>query len=94
MINYYKFSNIKEDYNDAFKYYNSFNTNELKKHLDDMLMWMEDNLNECADTFKIIFNGLDDDDYYYICKCLSEDINNIKIILNILKYRDINKHDK
>ena len=35
MINYYKFSNIKEDYNDAFKYYNSFPTNELKKHLDE-----------------------------------------------------------
>ncbi len=94
MINYYKFSNIKDDYNDIFNYYNSFPKKELEKHLDDILMWMEDDINECADTFKTIFKGLDYDEYYCICKCLTENINEIKIILNILKHKENIGYDK
>ena len=46
---------------------------------------------ESSNVFKAIFNGQDYDEFYYSCLSLIEQLNNIKIIFNILKDRDKNE---
>lgn len=72
---------------ESFKYFNSLSNKTLENILDDTFNFIDDNINHCADTFKILFDGADYDEYFYLCKCLSEELNNIKIIINILRSR-------
>ena len=88
MNNYYEFTNLIDD-KESFEYFNSLSNNILKNILNDSFNDINSYLNYYADTFKIIFNGLDYDEFYYSFKSLSECLNDIKIILNILKERDI-----
>ena len=55
------------------------------------LLWIEYFLDLFANTFKSMFNGDDYDEFYYQSKSLIEQINDIKIILNILRDRDIDE---
>ena len=41
--------------------------------------------------FKYIFNDFDYDEFYYSCLSLIDELNDIKIILNILKGRECEK---
>ena len=86
MNNYYEF-----DYNndkESFEYFNSLSTNFLNTYLNDCFDYIESYLKEFANVFKIIFDNQDYDEFYYSCKSLIEELNNIKIILNILKDRN------
>lgn len=82
MNNYYEFNLI--DDKESFEYFNSLSDNILKNILNDSFNDIDNYLNYYADTFKIIFNGLDYDEFYYSFKLLAEYLNDIKIILNIL----------
>ena len=82
MNNYYEFKLI--DDKESFEYFNSLSDNMLKNILNDSFNDIDDYLNYYADTFKIIFNGLDYDEFYYSFKLLVGYLNDIKIILNIL----------
>ena len=75
MYNYYKFTNLLEDC-DSINY------------LDSSFIFIETLLNYFSSVFKNLFNGNDYDEFYYTCKSLIEELNDIKIILNILKDRD------
>lgn len=88
MKNYYKFK-IKRD-NDSINYYYSLNTKQLKTYLNKELENIEYHLNYYALFFKQLFKGNDYDQHYYSLKSLSECINDIKIMLNILKEKDNN----
>ncbi len=87
MNNYYKFNNLSDD-KESFEYFNSLPTNILNTYLNDTFYYIETYLEEFSNVFKVIFNGSDYDEFYYSCKSLIEELNNIKIILNILKDRD------
>ena len=87
MNNYYEFSNLSND-KDAFKYFNSLSTNILNTYLNDTFNYIESYLEQFSYVFKTIFNGQDYDEFYYSCKSLIEELNDIKIILNILKDRN------
>ena len=82
MNNYYEFKLI--DDKESFEYFNSLSDNMLKNILNDSFNDIDDYLNYYANTFKIIFNGLDYDEFYYSFKLLVGYLNDIKIILNIL----------
>ena len=71
MNNYYEFTNLIDD-KESFEYFNSLS---------------RINLNNYANIFKILFQDNDYSEFYYSCKSLIEEINDIKIILNILKSR-------
>ena len=86
MNNYYKF-NISDD-KESFEYFNSLPTNILNTYLNDGFDYIKTYLEEFANVFKVIFNGTDYDEFFYSCNSLIEELNNIKIILNILKDRD------
>ena len=86
MNNYYKF-NISDD-KESFEYFNSLPTNILNTYLNNNFDYIESYLEEFSNVFKVIFNGTDYDEFYYSCNSLIEELNNIKIILNILKDRD------
>ena len=87
MNNYYEFSNLSND-KDAFEYFNSLSTNILNTYLNDTFNYIESYLEQFSYAFKTIFKGQDYDEFYYSCKSLIEELNDIKIILNILKDRD------
>ena len=89
MNNYYEF-NYTDD-KEAFEYFNSLSTNILKNILNENFDYIESFLEVFSNVFKSIFNGTDYDEFYYSCKSLIEELNDIKIILNILKERDINE---
>ena len=89
MNNYYEF-NYTDDL-ESFKYFNSLSTNILKNILNENFNYIESFLEEFSNVFKAIFNKNDYDEFYYSCKSLIEELNGIKIILNILKERDINE---
>ena len=89
MNNYYEF-NYKED-KESFKYFNSLPSNILNTYLNDIFIYIESYLDQFSHVFKNIFNGRDYDEFYYTCKSLIEELNDIKIILNILKNRDENE---
>ena len=89
MNNYYEF-NYNED-RESFEYFNSLSNNALKNILDNNFNYIESYLEEFANVFQKIFNGNDFDEFYYICKSLNIELNDIKIILNVLKERDLNE---
>ena len=89
MSNYYEF-NYTDD-KESFEYFNSLSTNILKNILNENFDYIESFLEEFSNVFKAIFNKNDYDEFYYSCKSLIEELNDIKIILNILKERDINE---
>ena len=86
MNNYYEFTNLIDD-KESFEYFNSLSNSILKNILNDSFNDIDSYLNYYADTFKIILNGLDYDEFYYSFKLLAEYLNDIKIILNILLER-------
>ena len=86
MNNYYEF-NYNND-KESFKYFNSLPTSILNTYLNDSFNYIESYLKEFSKIFKIIFNGSDYDEFYYSCTSLIEELNDIKIILNILKDRE------
>lgn len=45
-------------------------------------------LNNYADIFKVLFKENDYDEFYYSAKALIEELNDIKIILNLLRKHD------
>ena len=87
MNNYYEFNNLSID-KESFEYFNSLSTIILNTYLNDTFNYIESYLNQFSFVFKTIFNGSDYDEFYYSCLSLIEELNNIKIILNILKDRD------
>ena len=90
MNNYYEFTNLVDD-GESFEYFNSLPINVLKNILNDNFNYIDFYLDYFANIFKDIFNNKDYDEFYYACLSLIEELNNIKIILNILKERDINE---
>ena len=89
MNNYYEFNYIEDK--ESFAYFNSLPINVLNTYLNDNFNYIELHLKEFANVFKQIFNGNDYDEFYYICKSLIDELNDIKIILNILKEKDKNE---
>ena len=89
MNNYYEF-NYNED-RESFEYFNSLSNNTLKNILVNNFNYIEFYLKEFANIFKKLFNGNDYDEFYYSCLSLVEELNDIKIILSILKERDKNE---
>ena len=90
MYNYYEFTNLYDDL-ESFAFFDSLSNNNLKDILNENFNYIESYLNNYAEVFKTTFQGKDYDEFYYSCKSLIEELNNIKIILNILKKRD--KHE-
>ena len=84
MNNYYEFNKLIED-NESFEYFDSLSTNDLKIILNDCFDNIDTYLTFYSSVFKNILNGFDYDEFYYSCLALSEELNDIKIILNILK---------
>ena len=89
MNNYFEFNYIED--RESFEYFNSLSTYALKNILDNNFSYIEFYLKEFANIFKKIFNKNDYDEFYYTCLSLVEELNDIKIILNILKERDKNE---
>ena len=87
----YNFNNLYDD-SESIKYYNSMSNNELNTTLNNEFDDIDYYLNYYAEFFKGTFNGADYDEHYYTMKTLSEELNDIKIILNILNER--NSYDK
>ena len=90
MQNYYEFTNLIED-GVTVDIYSFLSEEKLKSILDNSFNDIETYLNEFATTFKSIFKGKDYDDYYYHAMSLIEELNDIKIILNILETRNRNE---
>ena len=82
--NYYEFNKLIED-NESFEYFGSLSTNDLKIILNDCFDNIDTYLTFYSSVFKNILNGSDYDGFYYSCLALLEELNDIKIILNILK---------
>ena len=89
MNNYYEF-NYNED-RESFEYFNSLPINVLKNILNENFNYIETSLINYANVFKEIFESKDYDEFYYTCLSLVEELNDIKIIINILKDRDKNE---
>ena len=89
MNNYYEF-NFNED-KESFEYFNSLSNNVLKNILNENFNYIETNLINYANVFKEIFESKDYDEFYYSCLSLVEELNDIKIIISILKERDKNE---
>lgn len=87
MNNYFEFTNFVED-KDSFECFNSLSSNTLNTHLDASFIFIENYLDYFDSFFKDAFNGTDYDEFYYSCKALIEELNDIKIILNIMRKRD------
>ena len=90
MYNYYEFNKYDED-GFAMDIFNGLSTEKLKSILNDNFNEIEYFLDLFGNTFKSMFNGDDYDEFYYQSKSLIEQINDIKIILNILRDRDIDE---
>ena len=89
MNNYYEFTKLEED-GLTIDIYSALSKERLKNILDASFNDIENYLNDFANTFKSVFKGKDYDEYYYHAKALIEELNDIKIILNILAERNIN----
>ena len=83
MKNYYYFD-LKHD-NESIKYHDSLSKSDLIERLNDEMENIDYYLNYYAKFLRKYFQGSDYDEHYYLMKSLSEGLNNIKIILNILK---------
>ena len=90
MINYYKFTKLNENI-ESINFYNSISKKELVSILDNTLNDIDYYLNYYAEFLNCSFKGSDYHEHYYLMKSLSEEINNIKLILNILKNSDENE---
>lgn len=90
MKNYYEFTKLNED-RESFQYFNFLSDEFLKNILNNSFNYIDNTINDYANIFKIIFNDKDYDEFYYSCLSLCEELNDIKIILNILKDRDNNE---
>ena len=90
MNNYYEFTKLIED-GESIDIYSSASNQKLKEILNDIFNDIDYRTDEAAKAFKIFFKGRDYDEYYYSMMVLLEELNDIKIILNILKERDINE---
>ncbi len=90
MNNYYEFSKLIED-GVSMDFFNFMSDEKLKTILDDYFNDIENYLNDFSNTFKYLFKGKDYDEYYYQAKSLIEQLNDIKIILNILIERKIDE---
>lgn len=86
MENYY-FYKIDEC-DEAIDFYNYLSNDELLSMLNSEFEEIDCNLTYYANLLREIFNGLDYDEHYYNLISLSEALNNIKIILNILRDRN------
>lgn len=82
MNNYYEFTKFDED-GFAMDIFNAMSDERLKGILDDYF-------NELA-AYLALFKGKDYDEFYYQAKSLLEQINDIKIILNILLERSMDE---
>ena len=60
------------------------NSGQIWNSLNDNLNNIDYYLNYYAEILRAIFNGDDYDEHYYLLKSLTEELNDIKIILNIL----------
>ena len=89
MYNYYEFN--YDENKESFEYFNSLSTSVLKNILNKNFNYIEINLINYANVFKKIFESNDYDEFYYSCLSLIEDLNDIKIIINILRERDRNE---
>lgn len=89
MNNYYNF-NFKQKYfdRDTIKFYKSLSSKDLKVFLNESFNYIEYFLNYFSNVFKQIYKGKDDDEFYYTCQSLIEELHDVKIILNILKERE------
>lgn len=87
MKNYYEFENLNYE-KDTVDFYKSITNIELKKHLNKNFNDIEYYLSYYAEILKSIFYGTDYDEHYYMLNALVEELNDIKIILNILKSKD------
>lgn len=90
MNNYYEFTKLIND-EESFKYFNSLPINVLKNTIDDNFNYIESYLNYFAKVSKDLFNGADYDEFYYSFMSLIAELNDIKIIINILKERNNNE---
>ena len=89
MYNYYEFN--YDENKESFEYFNSLSTSVLKNILNKNFNYIEINLINYANVFKKIFESNDYDEFYYSCLSLIEDLNDIKIIINILREKDRNE---
>lgn len=90
MKNYCNFTNyIENGLNPDI--FNNMSNERIKTVLDENFNDIEIYLNEFANAFKLLFNGEDYDDYYYNAKSLIEELNDIKIIINVLIERYIDE---
>lgn len=87
MKNYYEFDKLIDD-EELINYFNSMSNKQLIDILNSEFDNIDYNLNYYAEFIKDLFNGNDYDEHYYNLKSLSEELNDIKIILNILYGRD------
>ena len=83
MNNYYKFNKLIND-KESIEYFSSLSNNVLNDILNTSFDNIDYYLNYYAEILKAIFNGDDYDEHYYLLKSLSEELNDIKIILNML----------
>ena len=88
MKNYYEFNKLIND-GESISFYNSLSRGELIKYLNLEFDDIHYYLNYYSEFFKTFFNEKDYNEHYYLIKSLLECLNNIKIILNILKGKDI-----
>ena len=89
MKNHYKFYKLIDD-SESINYYSSLSREELIKYLNLEFDNIEFYLEYYIEFSKIMFGGQDYDEHYYTLKSLLECLNDIKIILNILKGIDNN----
>ena len=89
MYNYYNFK-INKKYSDreSIQFYKFLSTKILKDNLNKSFNYLESYLIYFSKIFKSFYKGKDYDEFYYTCKSLVEELNDIKIILNILKGRE------
>ena len=89
MYNYYNFKiNKKYSDRDTIKFYKSLSTKILKDNLNKSFNYLESYLIYFSKIFKSLYKEKDYDEFYYTCQSLVEELNDIKIILNILKGRE------
>ena len=88
MNNYYEFTTLIND-EDSSSYFNLLPSDTLKRILNEIFVYIESYLKNYSNVFKYIFN--DYDEFYYSCLSLIDELNDIKIILNILKGRECEK---
>lgn len=86
MNNYYEFTKFDED-GFAMDIFNAMSDKRLKEILDNYFNEINDYLALFIDTFKFLLKEKNYDEFYYQAKYLLEQINDIKIILNILLER-------